>query len=263
MRESASESDSRVFEVSLTSGCITWVNSKAEALCGKVVGASLHGMILQTHRDKLLEVVSDAMNGKIHRRTIWPVQYGDTISWWETTVIELSEDLAWIECKIAIKTPMAGDIYEMAAIISAYTGICAANNCEIAELKKELLIITESFKEEDTKIKSAIRAAGKAADATMENAHALDSLTARISNKFDEHTVEILKLISTDAMHDARMKAFEEHVRKTTVSAVKSIVSQADKAGRGLSKRVTIPVGVIAAILTFIQWLIVNWQPMK
>jgi hypothetical protein len=122
----------------------------------------------------------------------------------------------------------------------------------------------ESFKEEDSEtkshIKAAIRAAGKAADAAMENASALDRLNASISVGFEEHTVEILKLISTDAMHDARMKAFEEHVKKTTTSAVKSIVSQADKAGRGLSKRVTVPVGVIAAVLTFIQWLIVNWN---
>ena len=259
MRESVSESDSKVFEVSLTSGCITWINPEAETTCGKIVDASLHGMVLHTHRDKLLEVISDAMKGRIHRRTIWPVQSGEAISWWETIVIELSEDLAWVEFKVFVKTPTVGDMYEMAAAISASTGACAAKICEITDLRKEILIIAESVKEEDSRVKSSIRAAGNAADAAMENAHSLDKLTTRISNKFDEHTVEILKLISTDAMHDARMKAFEEHVKKTTTSAVKSIVSQADKAGRGLSKRVTVPVGVIAAILTFIQWLIVNW----
>jgi hypothetical protein len=73
------------------------------------------------------------------------------------------------------------------------------------------------------------------------------------------HTVEILRLISSDAANDARMKVFEDQVKKTTALAIRSVVSTADKAGRGLSKRVTIPVGVIAAVLTFIQWLITNW----
>jgi len=264
MRDSASGSDSRVFEVSLTSGCITWANPAAEGACGKIVGASLHGMVLQTHRDRLLEVISEAMAGKVHRRTIWPVRSGPDVLWWESSIIETSGDLVWVACRAVITTPASGGVYDIAEAMSAAAALCASSACEILELRKEMSSTVESFKEEDSEtkshIKAAIRAAGKAADAAMENASALDRLNASISVGFEEHTVEILKLISTDAMHDARMKAFEEHVKKTTTSAVKSIVSQADKAGRGLSKRVTVPVGVIAAVLTFIQWLIVNWN---
>jgi hypothetical protein len=45
----------------------------------------------------------------------------------------------------------------------------------------------------------------------------------------------------------------------TTDLAIKSITMQADKAGKGLSKKVTIPVSITAALVTVIQYLIQNW----
>ena len=70
---------------------------------------------------------------------------------------------------------------------------------------------------------------------------------------------KILKLISTDVVHSKRINAFENHVKMTTDLAIKSITMQADKADKGLSKKVTIPVSITAAVVTVIQYLIQNW----
>ena len=82
--------------------------------------------------------------------------------------------------------------------------------------------------------------------------------------------MEILRLISTDAVHDQRLVAFEKHIQKTTDNAVRVITvqadkagqiitTQADKAGKSLSRKVTIPIGAIAAVMTILQWIITHW----
>jgi len=55
------------------------------------------------------------------------------------------------------------------------------------------------------------------------------------------------------------MEAFEAHMKATTSKAVTAIQVQAEKSGKGLARKVSIPVGTIAAIATIVQWLIQNW----
>lgn len=264
-------------EVDLTSGCITWANESAVTACprhgGELVGMSLHGLIAESHREKLLEVMSEATSGNVYQKTLWPVSGGTKVYWWSAELLEApepGEDLAWFYCRTASVTDPSGGSYDVASISSegmlsaaAALGHARASSLSLTKHMKAVKDEVSSLRDEDEKtrenIKAAIRAAGAAADAAMANKAATDALISRVSEQFDMHTVEILRLISSDAANDARMKVFEDQVKKTTALAIRSVVSTADKAGRGLSKRVTIPVGVIAAVLTFIQWLITNW----
>lgn len=117
------------------------------------------------------------------------------------------------------------------------------------------------------KMSHAVRAATEAANQSLETSKALVGLEAKLhlhlasmDDKLASHTGEILKLIAGDHGQDRRIETFERHARETTELAIKSITMQADKAGRGLGRKVTVPVSGIALVTAAVQWLVAHWD---
>ncbi len=73
-------------------------------------------------------------------------------------------------------------------------------------------------------------------------------------------SLEILRLIKSDEDRKVRAQAYEEHVKKTTESAIKIIEAQAAKSGNGLSRKVTVPIFVITTLAMIIQFLLQHWN---
>lgn len=272
MRESWARSDDRVVEIEFASGSITWANDALLSKCpddSGPVGSSVKKLVAGHFRERVQEVMDAAESGMVFKRTMWPVPANDGILWWTTEVVHVYEDKksALFRCRIMSKTKESGDSYELAvtaadSVITAAAAVAAAEATEtrfdkfIDKFKKE----RDKEKLEDRKnIMAAISAAERAAESALANKASMDALKDQVSVKFDEHMEEIMKLVSTDAVHDERLKVFDDQVKKTTALAMKSIVNTADLAGRGLSKKVTIPVGLVAAILTIVQWVMMHW----
>jgi hypothetical protein len=95
----------------------------------------------------------------------------------------------------------------------------------------------------------------------------MDNLRKTFEELEAKYGSEILKLIGTDIVHDKRIEAFEKHMKMTTDLAIKSIeiqaknssgaiAKQAEETSKGLSKKVVIPMSIIAGVVTIVQILV-------
>jgi len=262
-------------EVHLGSGSITWVNS----YLAESVGMSVKDLCSMTVfdvtpvslQDKTQEGVANRTAGRPSGYPVWACRTGDgKIAWWYTIQTHTEFPLHWVECELFQKTDPEGITFTFMKFQMELTGRQATTGFHIEELDNW---VHEQVERQDTnltemsrKLDAAVKLVRSAADAALDSKNASMALQIQVNEKlmsFDnaltDHTSEILKLIGTDQIHDKRIEAFESHVKKTTDLAIKSITMQANRAGKGLSKQVTIPVSVIAALATLIQYLIQNW----
>ena len=271
--------DKGMAEMDLSSGAITWVNSylleqvgmSIQALCSMTV----FDVTPESLQDKTQEGVANRAAGKPSGYPVWASRTGDgKVAWWYTIQTKTSFPLHWVECELIQKTDPNGIPFTFMKFQMELTGKQATAGTQIEELDKW---VHEQVERQDSdltemsrKLDTAVKLVKTSAEAALASKNASMALQQEVNQKLGEfndaltdHTAEILKLISTDEVHDRRIEAFEKHVKKTTDLAIKSITMQADKAGQGLSKRVTIPVSVIAAVATIVQYLIQNWHKVE
>jgi hypothetical protein len=60
-------------------------------------------------------------------------------------------------------------------------------------------------------------------------------------------------------VHEERLKTYEDHVKRTTETAVRAIELQAFKSGKGLSRKVTVPIFVVTTLAMIFQYVIQHW----
>lgn len=263
------------FEVNLTSGIISWINSSLSKKCefhgNKLIGIEVHGLVSENYREKCLEFQQELKNHDKPTSTIWPIPLSNGVTvWWKIEHVNSDNDFVLFKCSIRSKTTVGESAHDLLdSIATAYfnDSIFHINlnrfsdrmtklNQEVADFKKSQLIVKEN-------LKSAIGAATNAANAAIDNKSTTEKLQAMMSERFDQHTTEIMKLISTDAIHDERLRSYEERVRKITKNSLKNIVDQADKSEKKLNKGIVIPTGIIATILTIIQYIIMHYMKSK
>lgn len=269
MRDTGSKTlQSGFFELDLTNGVVTWANDYLMKSCvqygPRLIGASVHAIVRESHRERLLESLSEASSGRLFTRTVWPVLSNDGKTTWWTVVLEGAKNhTLWFSCSVSASVDTGSDMDMIAAMVADSHFVSAISSSKSAELEQKVYAEIEKTRKHMT---STVQAVTTAANAALENKQATAELRSSMAKQFEDMTTEILRLISadarlshSDAIHEEKMKVFEDRVKKITTIAVKSIVNRADEAGRGLSKRVTIPVSLIAAAVTFLQWLINNW----
>lgn len=280
----ASLADKGFFEMNFTTGQIAWTNEFALAKLGytaeQAKGLTVFGIVPAEFHEPVTNVISDTLAGKNHKYGIWPfLSSSGEIVWWYTVRERDDAPAFWYKGECLGKTSRGGPDY--AAMCVAMATVNGVNDLSVRFsdhvdwTKKEI----EGLKETDKKVWGAIEdvkrigrgaqaAAEKAANAAIENNKKVDDLKSSFEGAFDNQTAEIMRLISTDAAHDARFKAFEtsvekaaqqavekamETISKQTVMAGNAITIKAEQAGKGLSRKVSVPVGIIATIATIIQ----------
>ena len=263
------------FELDLISGHVVWTNEFALSTTGysaeQIRSMTVFDLVPAEFHEEVRNSISDQLAGKYHKFSIWPVRAADgRLIWWYSVRVRDENPTFWYRAEYLNTTGRSGP---------EYSSMCAAMNTtnsyndlynRITDLKQwtednvQRLDVADNelrdeMKEVRSQLKAAIAASHKAANAAIENSTLFAKFKADISEQLSNHTAELLRLISTDTVHDQRIKVFEEHIKKTTNTAVQQITNEANKAGSNLSKKVTIPVGLIAAIATIIQWIIQHW----
>jgi hypothetical protein len=259
-------------EMHLGSGAITWVNEYLAEQAGMslkdLCSMTVFDMTPADLQDRTQEGVANRAAGRPSGYPVWACRTGDgRVAWWYTIQTKTEFPLHWVECELIQRTDPDGIPFTFMKFQMELTGRQASDNFHIEELDRWVHEQVErqdgDMAELSRKLDAAVKLVRTAADAALDSKNASMALQKQVNDKLGDlddaltdHTAEIIKLISTDQVHDRRIEDFEKHVKKTTDLAIRSITMQADQAGRGLS---TIPVSVIAAIATLVQYLIQNW----
>ena len=278
--------DKGFFELDLGSGRVLWLNEFVLSTVGmdliQAQSLTIYAVVPEEFHDALSGFIADATRGRTSKFYIWPHQTASgEIAWWYFSGVKSEQPIHWFKAEFLNRTKKSGP--EFASMCAAMNTANSYNDlfnrlADFQELTKDSMDILNrhytELKDEQAELREhiagAVSAATKAANAAMEVSFSMRTFRTDVQEQLAGQTTEILKLIGTDVVHDQRLAAFEEHMRKATDTAVAAITTQADKAGvaitsqakkagDGLSRRITIPIGAIAAIMTIIQWLISHW----
>jgi len=265
-------SDKGFFEIDLVEANITWTNAftlqKLGLTSEQVRSMTMFDIVPVDLHDPIRDHLEDHASGKPKKFAIWPVKTSTgKISWWYIFDSKVEFPISWSCAEFVQETDVDGPAYTFMRITMMNANSYGTLHNRVQELDSWIHDQVSRLDEKDAdhdkalselseRMKHVVNAATRAASTSLEAASAVKDLKESLKEQLEKHEEEILKLISTDVHHDRRMEAFEKHVKTTTDVAIKSITTQADKAGKGLSRKVTIPVSTIAAIATIIQWLI-------
>jgi len=279
--------DKGFFEVNLASGVMEWMNEFALEKYGmkleQIQAMTVYDLVPGEHRDALASSVADESKGRSQKFSIWPGKTANgKIVWWYVTKAKSAHPHHWYKAEYLNTTEKTGSEYaSMLAAMNTANGINDLTSrlldheewtqAEVKRLNASDESLRQGQIEIQEQIKGCLAASNRAANEAMAGNQSITQLKAGMEDQFARQTGEILRLISTDVVHEQRMAAFETHMKKAASDAAasavkeiavsaekagKAITVQAHKAGQGLAKKVTIPVASIAAVATLIQWII-------
>lgn len=284
VREQGRAMDDRaLLEVNVSVGGFSWANDFALATLGytqqQLCDMSVFDLCPSEFHERLREEMTEAHDGRTRRFSVRPMRTAHgAVCWWYVYQVRSHLPLQWVYAEHVQNTPTSGPEFSFMSMQMETVNSQAALEARIEDLDdwvreqisrvdQDVLSVRGKLEELVVKTDSAISAAKNAATNALDAKNAangikseLDSYFRRFEEYHSQHAGEILKLISTDTLHDRRIEAFEEHVKTTTELAVAAIERQANRAASGLSRRVTVPVGVIAAVATALQLLLQHWS---
>jgi hypothetical protein len=282
--------DKGFFEINLASGAIEWANEFALSKYGmtleQIQAMTIYDLVPSDHHDMLAGSVADESKGRIQKFSIWAGRSADgELVWWYVTKAKSAHPYHWYKAEYLNTTAKTGPEY---ATMLAAMNVANSYNDLVSKLldyqewtQEEVKRLDSAYEalhhgqlEIQEQLKSCLSASNHAASEAFKVNNGVTGLKEDMENQFAKQTTEILRLISTDVVHEHRMESFELAMKKAASDAAtnaireisasadkagKAITTQANKAGQGLARKVTIPVGVIATIATIIQWVIMNW----
>lgn len=289
MKELASSRPNRaVFEIIEKTSEISWASDFALSITGYGLDEIVHMTLVNLAPEFLASRVSSTWTsiGDSTRSLIWPIRSADkTVTWWYATTEASESGIRWFSAQLISRTDSVSEdyvrMYVLMDILNSQHDLTARlsdhekwTQNEITELRRTDQAISQALESIRNQQKHIISISKNAADGTMETRQLLKSLRSEMDDGFTNQMVEILKLIQTDALHDERIEAFDKHMKNVAQQAMttmqesahataKEFQSKAVEAGKGLTRKVTVPVGLVAALMSGIQWLITNWDKLK
>jgi len=277
--------DRGAFEIDITSGSVEWINDFALGVMGcspdQVSSMSVFDMSPERFHDQIRE---DLASDHGRRRYVFPTKKSDgRVAWWYTFKVVSSQSRRWMYADFIQDTPTSGSEFAFMAMNFDTVNTQAelydrmeeleewVKN-EIGRVDREVAAVQGSLEKAEEAALAASAEATAAKNAALATQQELRKYATkediqRHFEKFDvfeeentRATTEILRLIRTDTVHEERLKAYEDHVKRTTETAVKAIELQASKSGKGLSRKVTVPVFVVTTLAMVFQYIIQHWK---
>lgn len=284
--EGRSQNDTGVFEINLVEWKMVWANDYVLDRSGFTLDQIQHMTLLDLIPEVFHGAVQNAMveadsNGSTFNHdvtSVWPMKTSEgKVTWWAVTKKHIDFPMVWIHGDHIQTTNTSGMPFVfMRAFMRAANGQTGLYK-EVSDLKNWTASQISRLDEEDKQLKSSIAAMEEKMNDVLETSketatavktmhETMGQLKESFSDFEAKYGVEILKLIGTDTVHDKRIDAFERHVKMVTDLAVRSIevqakasteglAEQAKESSRGLSKKVVIPVSVVALLATILQFL--------
>jgi len=288
--------DQGFIEINLGDGTIPWMNEYMLSVLGYTAGQlkslTLYDLVPNDFHETLSNILAEKLYGRDYKFGVWPFKSSDNnIIFWYT----IHEDLGKEDLKNKIWWYRAIQLDKTSRMSSRYASMMVTMNLvngqndirgRLDEHKEKTHRDIERLEESDkrleantsdirTKFSFATSAMEKAATASMAASSDISRLRTEMQESFTNQTMQIMRLIGTDTTHDVRMATYEKHLTEVTNKAVASAVQtlsektdnmgteitiRANNAGKSLTRKVTVPVGAIAFIMTVFQWLITNWK---
>lgn len=279
------------FEVDLETGRFLWANDFALDQYGfrldQLQSMSLWDLVPEEFHEDIRNSVADQVHGKLFRFSIRPsLAADDRLVWWYIVRVRADHPIYWFRGEYLNTTDKKGpEFSSMCAAMTTANGYNELYN-ELADFKgwtRENLSrlegadeeIKEDVRELKDQLQAAIKASHRAANAALESKASIEAFKRDVSDQMSRQTAEIIKLISNDALQGEQLKRFEafmeqttetavqtvkKTMQQTTETAVKTISDQTERSGDKITRKVTVPIGVIAGIVTIIQWLIQHYR---
>lgn len=277
--------DRALFEMNASIGSYSWVNEYGLEKLGysmeEFLSMSVFDLSPEKFHERLRSEIAD-LEERPKRFSVRPMRAASGhICWWYVHQTKIQPPVQWLYAEHIQDTPPSGVEFafmsmQMDAMASQAALEARIENLddwvrdEIGRLDGDMSRLHNGHQELIDRMDFAKNAASRAADSSADARNAakavqseLNDIVRRMEESQSRYTEEILKLISSNTLNDRRIQAFEDHVRATTELAVRTIESQADRSGRGLTRKVTIPVGVIAAVAAVIQIAIQHWPAIR
>lgn len=269
-----------MMELSLPDGGINWVNEfflrEAGLQASQLKGITVFELIPAEFHVQAREALAEKAAGRPFRPAIWPTRVpgSDRVTWWYAYQGRSVGTRHWSWMELIQTTGTSGEKYSFMRFqmevlwgqvsdrarldsFEAWTkGKIDEHTREIGELRAMVVEATYAARAAAASADATRMSADRALGAVDETKGQLMAQLAAFQKSQATHEEAIMELITTDARHDKRIEAFEKHVKMTTDLAVDAIRKAAAQGGKSLQRKVTVPVTVIAALATLVQWVI-------
>ena len=275
--------DKAVLEINYSSSSIDWANDFALERLGytleQITSMSIFDLSPERFHEKIREDMASDVRDREKRFSILPLRsMTGSVSWWYVYRIKSSPPKKWLSAEHLQDTAVIGPeftfmclqmetVNNQADLELRMDDLEAWVQSQIERVDRDVHGLKEKIDSIGTKTDHAVSAAKNAAQNSLDAKNASLAVQSEFKEQFKrfedsqtDHTAEILRLIGMDSILDVRVRTFEEHVKSTTELAVKTIESQANLAGKGLSKKITIPIGVLVGLATVIQVILSHWD---
>lgn len=285
--------DRGAFEIDISSGTMEWANEFSLATIGctieQVTSMSVFDLSPERFHERIREDIAESE--KVRPFYILPTSMMDgRIAWWYVFKTKAAGTRRWAYAEHIQNTPQSGPEFSFMSMQADMVDSQASVEIRMDGLESWIQEQMRQVEEDVSSLRGQLaevrRGLEKAELAALQAA--ADSVAAKNASlatqqeikkyatkeemnvhfeKFDHFeeastrtSAEILRLIKSDNDQKIRAQAYEDHVKKTTESAIKVIEAQATKSGKGLSRKVTIPLFVITTLAMVIQYLLQRWN---
>lgn len=265
-----------MFETNVSDGKISWMNPYALDILGISEIQASHLSLTELAPSTLSGIIAASIVYGIEldrvRNLIWPMRAADgTVVWWYVTKLRATDGMLWSRASLVAKTPESGPEFD--SLVAMAETVVNHNELELKFQKYQ------QRSEREVEILSQMNRDLKAHQMGQDSAFNQMSREVRelrhfVQNGFSDHTEEILRLISTDKIHSGQIEKFDKHAKETETRTIIRISDQAElkvravedkidrkavEAGKAISKKLTLPISIIASVVTATQWIIQHW----
>lgn len=264
----------------------------------QIQAMAIYDIVLPEFREVLRSSMYDRTKGKHFRHEILPiVDVKNDVIWWYVFEVKISQPLLWLRGEYLRRTSRVGSEASnmMLALntVQAYNDLASKleDHVEWDQKNFDGLISTSrahdsAIKDIREKLNHAISAAERAANEAVAANAAISNFRGSMDDALANQTTEILRLIGSDVTNNRRLESFEKSIQgiaQTATTAVAAeitahiekahtriaeqsekagiiIVQKAEEAGKGLSRKITIPISVIIMLAAIIQFLVQHWK---
>jgi hypothetical protein len=291
-------------EIDLSTGYVTWVNDfmlkKHELSLDMVRSRSVFEMTPEEFHDQLRDSISDQMNGKFFKFSIWPIKSENgRIMWWYLNRVNFHSSYFWYRCDFLSETEVSGPFFaSMTAVMyttNSYNDLFNQMKDIDTFVKQEI----ERLDKRDTEIGASVlffsqkidqtrSAAQSAANATLDVKQAIslheatisekmeeykketsiliEGFTNDVNSKIDSHTSKMLGFSNAYNNHEELLSKFgtdmNSEISRIVKSAVEDMSIQAKKSNKNISK-IVIPASAVTGIVAAASALFQHWHQLE
>jgi hypothetical protein len=269
-----------LFEINLVTGLISWaneyfLNETGYELC-QIQSMTIFNITPQEFHGVIRNLIYEK---RFYKYEVIPIlTTKKDIVWWHGIEIKVDQPLLWLQSEYLNRTSRMGP--ETTSMTVALNTVQAYNDLlsrfeiheesekgRINELKQAIDQHEIAIEDIRDKLSHVINASERAANEAIAANSSIATFKKLMDEALDNQTTEILRLIGTDAIQDQRLKVFEKHIKNAANLATTEITEQSRKASiiiikqveeakKGISRRITIPIGLVITIIAVIQWFI-------